>query len=509
MGVWMANIVRLGFLGGSALLAVALVTAVVGARLGADVSATLPAEVASALAAVGGFGLAAILPFYLAFRLVRGLGNRAFHRPTATFATVLVWDLAVLAVLGALMPTSTGDALRSHGEWFLAGQAVPQVSAARSWLADQLSPVVVAAPTVAMVPLPAVLEPVPEPVPAVVEDAVWAPTRVFAERADSVVVVRVWKAADAEGPLAGILKSFGLEEISGQGSGFVVGPGLIVTNHHVIGDADRAEVVLRDGRALSPVEILAADPNHDLVLVRIPDNTLPAVPLAPALPEVGATCFAIGAPLGMSYTFTEGIVSAYRELGGTRVLQMQTPIAPGSSGGPLLDDRGRVVGVNTATYGAGLNMAVEVDYVRALLGAPQTPKTLGTPAEEPKLVSLTVEGELNPLRREQVGQVAGIVVGTVSRCVETLAPDARAEFGASGAGLELTGSNLGADAESCIGSALGDARMVARMLPQLLQGVDALEVTFDGIRSREPDPRPRAERTLTIRLVVPDTTGGR
>jgi serine protease Do len=158
---------------------------------------------------------------------------------------------------------------------------------------------------------------------------------------------------------------------AGLGSGFVAGNGLVVTNLHVLGQAREATVVLADGRELQP-EVLAADEGHDLLVLKVAARGLRPLPLGDARKvHPGDRVVAIGHPLGLSNTVSDGLVSAIRQVPQGTMLQLSAPIAPGSSGGPLIDDRGRVIGVSTLLVTAGQNLAfaVPIDAVKPLLKA--------------------------------------------------------------------------------------------------------------------------------------------
>jgi len=184
---------------------------------------------------------------------------------------------------------------------------------------------------------------------------------VFAKAQDSVVVVLVY---DSRGNSKGL------------GSGFFVGHGdLVVTNYHVINKATGLKVKA-GGEQLDVVEVKAVDEEHDLALLRVSGRGK-ALELATAASPVGAEVVAIGTPLGLEKTVSTGIISGIRKTrlpdGDTDVplYQMTAPISPGSSGGPVLDAKGRVLGVSTAgvfLVAQNINFAVPATYVEKLMG---------------------------------------------------------------------------------------------------------------------------------------------
>lgn len=159
--------------------------------------------------------------------------------------------------------------------------------------------------------------------------------------------------------------------IQGNGSGFVVAPGLVLTNHHVIENAYDVEAVLLGGEEGSWIDSLVlADPRLDLALLAFAgDIGVPLILRDSDRPEIGETIFAVGSPLGLEGTFTQGIVSGYRDLGSTQLMQISAPVSPGSSGGPVMDAEGRVVGVVVASFadGQNLNFAVPAPEVLGFL----------------------------------------------------------------------------------------------------------------------------------------------
>lgn len=173
-----------------------------------------------------------------------------------------------------------------------------------------------------------------------------------------------------------------LEIPEGTGSGFIWdGAGHIVTNFHVIQNADSAQVTLADHSTWKARPVGLA-PDKDLAVLRIdaPRERLRPIPIGASKDlQVGQKVFAIGNPFGLDQTLTTGIISALgREIESvTRrpiqgVIQTDAAINPGNSGGPLLDSAGRLIGVNTAIYSptgasAGIGFAIPVDTVNRVV----------------------------------------------------------------------------------------------------------------------------------------------
>lgn len=166
-----------------------------------------------------------------------------------------------------------------------------------------------------------------------------------------------------------------IETTFSTGSGVIVDPkGLIVTNHHVVGDASEVIVKLADGRK-SVAKVLEHSVSRDLALLKIETVGLMAAPMARTRDlEVGETVVAIGAPLGLEQTATSGIVSAVRRTPldyvdeSVTLIQTDAAINSGNSGGPLLNMSGEIVGINTKKLSKlgveGLGFAVSVEEVR-------------------------------------------------------------------------------------------------------------------------------------------------
>jgi hypothetical protein len=156
-----------------------------------------------------------------------------------------------------------------------------------------------------------------------------------------------------------------------QGSGFIVDPnGTILTNYHVIEGAVEAAVRLPSGEVFGQVEVLAEDARRDIAVIRIAGFDLPATVLGNSDSlRIGATVVAIGSPLGLENSVSTGVLSGRRQQEGFSLLQITAPVSPGSSGGPLFNEAGLVVGITVSQLrdGQNLNFAVPINYARGLL----------------------------------------------------------------------------------------------------------------------------------------------
>lgn len=162
-----------------------------------------------------------------------------------------------------------------------------------------------------------------------------------------------------------------------QGSGVVVGDRQIATNAHVIRGA-RGPITIRQGDSVWRAEVENVDEEHDLailgvVLRRNEQFSLPAVRRrTTSTLTVGERVYAIGAPRGLERTLSDGLISGIPARGDNAVIQTSAAISPGSSGGGLFDDQGRLVGITTQTYrdSQNLNFVVSADYVGKLQRLP-------------------------------------------------------------------------------------------------------------------------------------------
>jgi serine protease Do len=165
------------------------------------------------------------------------------------------------------------------------------------------------------------------------------------------------------------------EQVEGAGSGFIIDPsGIIVTNNHVVGNADKIVVGLSDGTQL-PAKLIGADELTDVAVIKVsPSSPLPAANWGEDKDlQVGDWVIAAGNPFALGGSVSTGIVSARgRDIGAgpfDDFIQIDAPINPGNSGGPLFDEDGQIVGMNSAIYSpsggsVGIGFAIPSDLVR-------------------------------------------------------------------------------------------------------------------------------------------------
>jgi len=204
-------------------------------------------------------------------------------------------------------------------------------------------------------------------------------------------------------------------EVQGTGTGFIIRPdGVMITNFHVIQGARDALIKLKNGEVYDRVWVIDAHPRRDIAVLKIQAIGLPTVTLGDSeRSEQGDWCVAIGNPKGLEHTVSDGLISAIRIIEGTKMFQISAPISPGSSGGPLYNSRGEVIGITTAALvGEGvqnLNFAVPLKYALPMLEA-QSRLTL---AEWAKQWAPEPPGP-EPARENQYTDAAGIATVTVA-----------------------------------------------------------------------------------------------
>jgi serine protease Do len=164
----------------------------------------------------------------------------------------------------------------------------------------------------------------------------------------------------------------------GLGSGFIISEdGYILTNNHVVGDADKITVGLKDGRTFTDAKLIGTDPESEVALIKIQGHNFPVLPMGDSSKaDIGDWVIAIGNPFGLTETVTVGVISA---VGRSNVhiaayedfIQTDAAINPGNSGGPLVNLDGQVIGINTAIYSEsggymGIGFAIPINMARTI-----------------------------------------------------------------------------------------------------------------------------------------------
>ncbi len=233
----------------------------------------------------------------------------------------------------------------------------------------------------------------------------------------------------------------------GLGSGFIIDPdGLILTNHHVVENAARVDVLIGKDRRLR-AQIVGADPPTDLAILRIDARGLPALPLGDSNSlRVGDWVLAIGNPFGLANTVSAGIISAKDRTtedvpgldprGFYSFLQTDASINPGNSGGPLLDMGGNVVGVNTAinVQAHKIGYAIPINMVRELL-----PDLIGQGHIERAAIGAVISS-LKPVDMPRIG--VDSLKGALVRQVSEGGPGAQAGLAVDDVILEFNGREI-------------------------------------------------------------------
>ena len=164
----------------------------------------------------------------------------------------------------------------------------------------------------------------------------------------------------------------------GAGSGIIIAPdGFILTNDHVVSDSSDIEIILTEGSSYR-AEVIGTDPASDLAVVRVPGNFLPSAELGDSdILRAGQLAIAIGNPLGFQNTVSTGVISALGRALRSRsgrlienIIQTDVPLNPGNSGGPLVDSRGRVIGINTAMIfsAQAISFAIPINTAKWVVG---------------------------------------------------------------------------------------------------------------------------------------------
>jgi hypothetical protein len=210
---------------------------------------------------------------------------------------------------------------------------------------------------------------------------------------------------DQSSPAVVIIEATGDGPGENVGTGFIIdGRGVIATNLHVVAGRPDIKVRMHDGGEYAVLAIANMDTSHDLALLRIqPKTRLPSVRLGDSnLVSAGDKIYAIGNPLGVfDYSVSDGLISQVRPLSrDLTILQISAPISQGSSGGPLFNQFGEVIGVTTAiiTEGQSINLAVPANYLRPMI-AQQGSMALADFAEKTKEAEKEKHGDEPEIQR--------------------------------------------------------------------------------------------------------------
>jgi len=279
----------------------------------------------------------------------------------------------------------------------------------------------------------------------------------------------------------------------GTGSGFVLSEdGRIITNAHVVQGADMVNVTLKDGRTLEG-QVLGVDVLTDVAVIQIEAQNLPVAPLGTAETLIpGQWAIAIGNPLGLDNTVTVGIVSAIGRSSAqvgisdkrVRFIQTDAAINPGNSGGPLLNDRGEVIGINTAIRANAQGLGFAIPIETALRVATQI-STKGS-AEHPflgiQMVDLSPEMRddinANPELSLEIARDSGVLV------VQVLANSPAAEGGLQPGDVILSIDDRAIETASDVQAQVEDSSIGGSLAVKVLR--DDEEVTLQV----QPGPYP-------------------
>ncbi len=215
------------------------------------------------------------------------------------------------------------------------------------------------------------------------------------------------------------------QRLQGQGSGFIIdASGLILTNAHVVSEADRVTVTLKDGRTLEG-KVQGSDPVTDLAVVKVSGNNLPVAVLGDSdQVQVGDWAIAVGNPLGLDNTVTLGIVSTLRRSSAQvgipdkrlDFIQTDAAINPGNSGGPLLNQAGEVIGINTAIRAdaMGIGFAIPINKAKEISATLAKGQKVNHPFLGIELVNLTpqiaAENNRDPNTAFLLPEVRGVLI---------------------------------------------------------------------------------------------------
>jgi S1-C subfamily serine protease len=271
----------------------------------------------------------------------------------------------------------------------------------------------------------------------------------------------------------------GMPEMHGAGSGVIITPdGYILTNSHVVSRADRIEIRLQDGRELQATPV-GDDPHSDLAVVRVQETKLPSADLGDSSAlRVGQLVIAIGNPLGFQASVTTGVVSA---LGRTlraqtgrlieNIIQTDAALNPGNSGGPLVDFRGRVVGINTAVIMGSQGICFAIPSSTARWVASQLIRE-----GRVRRAYLGVSGQTVRLERREVIEYA-VSTPTAVRIMEVQPKTAAADAGLQSGDLITKAGEITVASADDLQRALGRQAIGEPLVVEIVRGGRRLTVT--------------------------------
>ncbi len=268
-------------------------------------------------------------------------------------------------------------------------------------------------------------------------------------------------------------------ELRGAGSGVIIASdGYVLTNSHVVRSMDRIEIGLQDGRALL-ASVVGDDPHSDLAVLRVPESGLPAADLGDSSAlRVGQLVVAIGNPLGFQATVTAGVVSA---LGRTlhaqtgrlieNIIQTDAALNPGNSGGPLVDFRGHVVGINTAIIFGSQGICFAIPANTAKWVAAQLIRD-----GRVRRAYLGVSGQAVPLDR-RLAVNHRIEAGTGVRVIEVVPDTAAARAGLAAGDVIVNVGDVPITSPDDLQRVLGRHPIGQPLTVEILRGMERIAVT--------------------------------
>ena len=197
----------------------------------------------------------------------------------------------------------------------------------------------------------------------------------------------------------------------GIGSGFFVKPNIIATNYHVIEGAAKGTAKLVGKYIRYKIEgVTATDKTNDLALLKVTAYSIKPLSLGDSdTVKIGATVYVAGNPKGLEGTFSDGIISSRRDKVTKERLQMTAPISPGSSGGPVLNRKGEVIGVSVSGHRAldaqNLNFAIPSKYLKPLLEQPKIAKPLSQEKQPISAETYFLRGNMKSTLGDYVGAI--------------------------------------------------------------------------------------------------------